>query len=290
MEQATLTEQVNAVISTLTADIHNNKLEIPSPPDLLIKLRQLTNDENSTATDIAKLIKHDPNISARLIKVANSVLLAGRNPATSTQSAVARLGQKRVQSLIVGLLIGQRLLEFRIKGLTEYCQQAWQDSISVAAISSALAKEHGIDSEQALLAGIVHNIGTLPIILKLNKIEVLKSRPDVLKLVADKVIPKLYPLAGKLILKNWNFTDDIIEIAISHRANNKTPSDNISLSDIVFIAYHLNQLNLNDTDIKLPDSLTQSPAYQKIWTNQEDASNELHKLVENIEQIKTELS
>ena len=63
MSQLTLTEQVNVVTEALTQDIKNNKLELPSPPELLIELRLLASDPDTETNDITDLIKHDVNIS-----------------------------------------------------------------------------------------------------------------------------------------------------------------------------------------------------------------------------------
>ena len=92
MSQLTLTEQVNAVTEALTQDIKNNKLELPSPPELLLELRRLGADPDTTINDIADLVKHDVNISGRLIKIANCALFASRNKVGTVQAAVMRLG------------------------------------------------------------------------------------------------------------------------------------------------------------------------------------------------------
>lgn len=139
MSDKTLTEQVNTVVATLQDDIKQNKLDLPSAPDLLIKLRHLTASPYATVGQIAELIKYDINISGRLIKVANSALFGVRTHVTTVQAAVTRLGQKRVQSLVTGLLIGQKLLKSKTLGLEQYCQQAWQASNNVAATSFVLA-------------------------------------------------------------------------------------------------------------------------------------------------------
>ena len=92
MSQLNLTEQVNAVTEALTQDIKNNKLDLPSPPELLMELRRLGADPDSTTNDIADLVKHDVNISGRLIKIANCALFASRNKVNTVQAAMTRLG------------------------------------------------------------------------------------------------------------------------------------------------------------------------------------------------------
>jgi len=92
MSQLNLTEQVNAVTEALTQDIKNNKLDLSSPPELLMELRRLGADPDSTTNDIADLVKHDVNISGRLIKIANCALFASRNKVNTVQAAMTRLG------------------------------------------------------------------------------------------------------------------------------------------------------------------------------------------------------
>ncbi len=291
MSDKTLTEQVNIVIATLQDDIKHNKLDLPSAPDLLIKLRRLTASPHATANQIADLVKHDINISGRLIKVANSALFGVRNHVTTVQAAITRLGQERVQSLVIGLMIGQKLLESKTLGLEHYCQQAWQASNNVAAISFVLAStKTDIDPEQALLAGMVHNIGTLPLLLKLNKIESLKTNSRILGLVAEAVIPKLYASAGRLILKSWNFPEEIIKIATEHRINNVTEANHPTISDIVFLAYQLDKTPITPTTETIPEAIATSAAFNKFWTNQQDAVVEIQELSKQIEQIKYDIS
>lgn len=290
MSQMTLTEQVNAVTEALTQDIRNNRLELPSPPELLIELRKLAADPETTSQDISELVKHDVNISGRLIKIANCALFASRNKVSSAQAAITRLGLKKVQSLVTGLVIGQQIMRNKVKGLESFCQQAWQTSNDVAALTAILAKKKTqLDPEQALLAGIVHNIGALPLILKLNTIEALKQDPKVLTMVADVVIPKLYPRAGQLIMQSWHFSPEMIMVATEHALLSRTGSTNFELADLVLIAHQLNQLNEFDTE-NIPERLVNAPAFSKLWPDWETAVTELNQWRFEINQIKSEIA
>ncbi|OUR71082.1 hypothetical protein A9Q78_10710 [Methylophaga sp. 41_12_T18] len=287
MNKSTLTQQVNAALATLTDDIRSNKLELPSPPDILIKVRTIANDEQSTADDIAELIIQDAHISGRLIKVANCALFGERYHVTSVKAAVARLGIAKVQNLIIGLSIAQNLMQSKTRGLESFFEHSWQQSNTVAAISYVLAqKTTDIDPEQALLAGMVHNIGTLPLLLRLNKIPELNINSKVLMLVADVVIPKLYPSAGKLVMESWNFSPDIINIAKSHCDFDRDSQQSINLDDIVFMAH---QLSLAGDD-PLPEELTKHVIFQKFWSTPELANSELESLKQNIDEIKNDIS
>lgn len=137
---------------------------------------------------------------------------------------------------------------------------------------------------------MVHNIGTLPLLIKLNKIESLKNNSKVLNLVAQAVIPKLYESAGRLILKSWNFPEEIIKIATEHRINKQTETNSPTMSDIVFLAYQLDKTPITPTTEIIPEVIATSAAFNKIWTNQQDAVVDLQELAKEIEQIKHDIS
>ena len=288
MSDMTLTQQVNDVIATLSKDIKNNKLELPSPPDLILNIRALIADQKTTTDDIAALIKQDPHIAGRLIKVANCSLFGARQHVTDVKSAVSRLGLSRVQNLIIGLSIAQNMMKSRTRELDDYFERCWKQSNHVAAISYVLAQQKSsIDPEQALLAGMVHNIGTLPLVLRLNRIPDLKNNAHVFKMVADVVLPKLYASAGSLVMKSWNFAPNIISIALSHCdliRESKGPTD---LDDLVLIAYQLD-ISLNDiTQLdELPENILNTTAFKKLWPNKEKAIEELTQYKVEIDQMK----
>ncbi|PHS68196.1 MAG: hypothetical protein COB23_09475 [Methylophaga sp.] len=286
-----LTEQVNKVIASITDDIKNNKLSLPSPPDLLVKTRQIMRDDKTTSNDIAELVKHDANISGRLIKIANSVLFGARIPSTTVNAAVSRLGFKTVQNLITGLAIAQNFMSLNLRGLESYIEQIWQQSNKVASISYALAaKKSNVDPEQALLAGMVHNIGVLPLMLRLNKIPALGDNPKVYAMVADVVIPKLYVSAGKLIMDNWNFPDEITATVVEHRNLNYISGENIDLTDIVIIAYHLAQISSFSVMVDEAEHLIQSALFSKFWASPEVALEELSAISADIDEMQQSMS
>jgi len=282
----TLTEQVNAVIAELSADINNNKLELPSSPDIILKVRALAHDDNSSVEDFANLVKHDPNISGRIIKIANSALFGSRFHVSSVQSAVARLGFSKIQSLITGLVIAQNFINAKTRGLENYFNDIWQQSNKVSALCYVLAHQKtDIDPEQALLAGMVHNIGVLPITLRLKKIPAFNEEPKLLIHVANQVVPKLYPKAGKMILDKWNFSPLIASVAMTHNKQDRESTGPADLNDLVFIACELSKLSDFTDHETIPDTLVNSMMFQKLWTNWPDASTELRQLKEQIEQI-----
>lgn len=255
-----------------------------------MSLRRLANDPDSDINDFAELVKHDVNITGRLIKIANCSLFISRNPVTTFTQAINRLGLKKVQSLVTGLVLGQQIMRNKTKGLEEFCQQAWRSSNDVAAFSYVLAQNKtNLDPEQALLAGIVHNIGALPLVLKLHSVPALKDAPEVMNMVAKVVIPKLYSRAGHLILQGWHFAPEIIAVATEHTKKNRPGQGELELADIVMLAHQLNQISQFDEQ-QPPTVFDNCPAFDKIWPDWPTAFSELNELMPLVEQMKSDMN
>ena len=65
---------VNDFLTYIHTEIKNNRLVLPSLPDVAIKVREVINKGEATSAQIAEIISTDAVIAARLIQIANSPL------------------------------------------------------------------------------------------------------------------------------------------------------------------------------------------------------------------------
>ena len=74
----------SALVQFLTDHLSSGSIELPSFPDVVIRLREVLEDEQSTTAQIVQLLSAEPALSARLLKIANSaaLLLPGTAPIT----------------------------------------------------------------------------------------------------------------------------------------------------------------------------------------------------------------
>lgn len=236
----------------------NNELRVPSLPDVALRLRNALHREIDIV-EVSKIINLDPAIASRLVQVANSPLYRTSNPSSSCHDAVNRLGLKATQSLVTSISMQNLFLSSNQK-LNRYIQQLWRQSIQVAAISQTLAAlTHKADADEALLAGLIHNIGALPII---NYAETLDEGQWTAQQL-QHTINILQPRLGKQILKKWDFPKEMMEIPLttSHWFHDGAPT--LQLSDIVLLARFHAQLGQSQT---LPP-LNALPAFAKLGEN-----------------------
>jgi len=201
----------NRLLAQLIDDMENDKLVLPSLPEVALKVRDTLDDENANARDVAKVIATDAALSARLIAVANSPLLRGSKHIDSVDMAVARMGNTIVRNTVNSLIV-QQIFQPTTEVTDRLFHTFWQHSTEVAAISQALASFARLKPDQAMLAGLVHDIGALPIVKYAEDIPELLEHEQVL----NEIIQELHTTIGTALLSKWEFPQDIINVAAKH--------------------------------------------------------------------------
>lgn len=277
-------------IEQITSRMHNNiKLEdlvLPSPPGLLQEICALQNDPHQNAEDVVEILKDYPLTSERLLQLANSAKFRPLLEITTVRAAIMRLGISRVLSLLSGMSISQYLSATHTPGLEKYFKKMWSQSLDVASIAYIIAEcKTNVDPEKALLAGMVHNIGVLSILLSLDNTPILQQNPTVMRDVADTIIPKYYPYAGRVLMQSWELPQDIVAIATSHVNNLRPVHDGIDLCDVIQIAYAINKAAGVAPEYEFIEFVYSTP-FKKFWNSWQVAVEELHVLATDIQKVR----
>ncbi len=234
-----------------------DNLQVPSLPDVALRLRSALQKDISIA-DAVKILNLDPVISSKVIQVANSPIYRGSNPITSSHDAVNRLGFKTTQNLVTSISLHQ-LFRSRNRQLNNIIQTLWKQSIQIASLSHTLAGlTRKVSADEALLAGLIHNIGALPIVTFAESIDV--SRYTEEELHASIIC--LQGLLGTHILKKWHFPDSFQQIPINTTNWYFNDGQELQLYDVVLLAKFHSQLGGANSQ-KLPP-LNTLPAFRKL--------------------------
>jgi putative nucleotidyltransferase with HDIG domain len=224
-------ETSDRFVSVILKDIKHNCLKLPSLPEVAMRVRRAVEDENSTAARIAREVGVDAALSARLLRVANSPLYRGDRPIENLQVAIARLGGKVVRSLVSSLVV-QQLYQTPSPAVRQRMKDLWAHSVEVAAMSHLLASRFtSLDPEQAMLAGLLHDIGGLPILSRAEDFPEILAEPRLL----EETMEKLHTVIGKLILEKWNFPSDLVAAVAEHEDLSRY-SATVDYVDIVQVA------------------------------------------------------
>jgi HD-like signal output (HDOD) protein len=216
------------------AELDANRLILPTLPDVAIKVRDAVSKGDATAQSLAEIIATDAAISARLIQVANSPLYRGTLEIKNIQMAVTRLGNNTIRTLITSLIM-QQMFTPTTALLEGYFRSTWEQGVNVSAISRALAAfvPH-LNADEAMLAGLIHQIGKLPILTLVEKIPEFKDSPSRL----DKLLEKAHPHVGKLIMNTWNFPEELKLVPseyVDFQRDSGSKADYVDLVQVAFL-------------------------------------------------------
>lgn len=259
------------------SDLRNNKLILPSLPEVAVRIRRMIDDGTNSAKKISQAINTDPVIAAKLIKAANSPLFRGTKEFETSAQAIVRLGMQTTKQLVTTFTV-KELFKASEPVLKKRMDALWQHSIEIAAITYVLAKNsRGIDPDQGLLAGLLHDIGVVPILMYAHQYPNLMNNPKLL----EKTIKDLKPELGSVILKRWGFSEEFISVtthAENWRYHHKGEAD---FTDLVIVA-HLHQMALSEEKAA---KLYKIPAFRLLFPG-EDASQ---KFADIMVQAQTQL-
>ncbi len=134
--------------------------KLPTAPHIFGRLGGLLNNVNSDLEDIVRLVAVDSGLTARAIRLSNSVFFRGENPVKSLDEAINRVGFREMHR-IVGVAMSEQVFQ---SGLPVYhltAEQMWENSVITALSMERLAKMASEDENGAYTVGLLRNVGKL---------------------------------------------------------------------------------------------------------------------------------
>jgi putative nucleotidyltransferase with HDIG domain len=153
--------------------------------------------------------------------------------------------------------------------------------VKVGAQAALLAKKQpGLDADVALVAGLVHDIGHIPLLIKATKFEQLIQKPVLL----DHVLQKLHTQLGGSILKLWKFDPQVIAAAAKHENLGRDPGD--KPVDYVDIVQAANIISYEGTDHRLAEVDRSSiKAFSRLNATEEASDISLEEDTKHVEDV-----
>ncbi len=217
----------------LRQDIEQNRIKLPTLPTLSLEALLVVNDAGSSMADVAGIISKDTSMAARLVRYANSPLYRGINNVSSVKAAITRIGIDAVKHAILSLAM-RDVFTTAYKSIQARMESLWAHSVLVASKSALLAENFShLNADEAMLAGLIHDVGVIPILIKATGSQILLE--DEKKL--DKLVRVLHMSVGKFMLNHWNFDAALVDVAANHdRLDRVPPSSRVDYVDIVMVA------------------------------------------------------
>lgn len=276
VDEQSITDVEGGLLAQIYQAFHAGQMKLPSMPEVAVRVRMLAEDPDSGIAQIAKVIQTDPSLAARLIQAANSAAYRGSRPVDSIREAVTRLGLKRSSSLAMSIAL-HGAFKSHSPTISQHMHTSWDTSVEVSALAYVIARHvRQIDPDRALLGGLLHRIGAVPILLHLE------SMPATDEEIAG-ALRRFTPMIGGLLLKEWGFDSDFIRTAEEAEHWDRNDESEPDLCDVV-IAARL-YANLRAAEPQPMPEITQVPAFTKLGLGTLESDRTLQVLEDAAEEI-----
>ncbi|MCP4391834.1 MAG: HDOD domain-containing protein [Gammaproteobacteria bacterium] len=229
---------VSGLFTKIYRDIVNDQVNLIRLPDVVVRLRKTLSEQDVTIDIVARVIQTDVGASAYLLNIGNSPAYRSRVKASDIQSAIRMMGIPTFSSLIMAYAV-KSLVTSKNPVTLRYMKSHWQKSAYRAAIASAIAKmTDRVDPGKALLAGLLQDVGALPILTKLQT-----DQLD--NLTAEEIELALATYAGKVgvvLAEKWELDEDFRAVIKNARNLTYDGGDKTDLVDVVNIARLLSHI------------------------------------------------
>ncbi|WP_456379970.1 HDOD domain-containing protein [Thiolapillus sp.] len=258
-----LQERELSFLQDLTEKLATREIDLPAFPDIYARIIKTLHDPDVSLQDVSRIVVAAPDLCVRILLLANSALLNRSGvEVTDLAIAVSRLGLSAVNSATVTLATKDVFKAPKGSSLEYLLNKTRVESVRVAAYSYLLSIRAGLAAEKhnAMLAGLLHNIGTYYI---------LSQATDFPDLVSKDIINNWGPGIGQALVENWGFPESISNaIEKQNEIDQPGEEDSIQLREILICAILLSRASINDMDV----DYNQIPACQLLDINSENIS------------------
>jgi HD-like signal output (HDOD) protein len=228
---------VASLVGELERSLAERTLELPSLPEVVLKIRSTLADENVSVSEIARVLGTDPALAARILRVANSAMFyRGGRRITSLGEAVSQLGHKMVRNVALSFAAQQAFIGYGNRPLREYVGNVWRHSVHAAVLAYALARSRTlINPDEAFLAGLLHEVGKLYILIR--------AQEHLEELVAEEafqsVLMAWHPRIGRAVIEAWELSPELAAAVGEHELGSLAAPDPPTMTSIVAVANYL---------------------------------------------------
>jgi len=269
----------------LVSDIQRNRITLPALPEIALKARRLVNQPDTTTAELAKLIQTDVILSTRLIRVANSPMYRTAKLIDTVKLSLTRLGLKNVSNIITSLTMEQLYQTKLPQNIRKLVRANWLHGVHVAAISQVIAaRHHNLNNDEALLGGLIHDIGVLPIFEYSQLMPEFSNNPQALK----KLVTVLHARIGGMILTSWKFSPELISVAANHETFDHENNGMPDLTDVVTVANLLSYVGTDHPHTQL--NWSDIPAFKNLGMLPEESIQVIHEARDEIAENRSMLS
>ena len=226
---------------TEVQDIVSQIDELEPVPPIATQIMALAENPDSSLTEIADLIMHDPAITANLLKTCNSAYFGLSRKVDSVRDAISFVGLDHIVQLVMLSSVSQNFKkQSQGYGLGE--GELWRHAVTSAHVARLLAGKFGLSQHKHLIytAALLKDIGKLIlgrfVAFSFEEINILvHSKGYSFNDAEKKIIGMNHEELGSMVGQKWCFSDKLIYIIRHHHLSEESAREDPETS-LVYLA------------------------------------------------------
>jgi diguanylate cyclase (GGDEF)-like protein len=234
------------------------KIELPSPPNIVMRILQAVQDDDSCFAGLAKIISADPSLTAKLLRVANSSIYGFGGRVKNIESALSILGINALKNIALSFII-VRKCQGASTSVFDF-EYFWKRSVTAAVAAKMLASLRNYDSNDIFVSGLLQDIGVLVLFQhcpdSYREVLALKNSTETPgHIIERQFLGMCHAELGGALLQEWGLPESIyLPLFYHHRADcapyhYRTGVELLNLADKISAIYHSSQSRNNVADI-----------------------------------------
>jgi HD-like signal output (HDOD) protein len=244
------------LVRHLAEDLSSGQLELPSFPDVVLRIREVLADEDASVDKMVRVIGTEPALAARLLRLANSAALnRSGKPVTDLPTAITRMGVIQVRSAALSFAMAQIRDSEKCRPIAGELKDLWERATLVAAVTHVLAlRVAPAMANEAMLAGLLHSVGRLYVLTRAaGHVAVAGNEAALATVMQD-----WHANIGKAILESWGLPAEICDaVACQDELDGQRAVDMASLAELLATGVALS--GYMDDPSGLEDDIADSP-------------------------------
>jgi len=217
----------------------------PGMPGTAVKLLGLIDDPAMRVSQIEEILRHDPGLTANVLRLANSAYFGIPSKVGSIRQAVILLGLKRLIQMVIAACVSA-IMDKSVPGYDLPPGELWRHSIAASVAAEGLVKVLKVEAaEEIFTAALLHDVGKLVLgdFVKdeFKQIETAVSQGIGFEMAEKIVLGTNHAEVGARILTKWLLPPEIVNAVQFHHAPEASEQLN-SMLDIVHVANFISMM------------------------------------------------
>lgn len=208
----------------LAERVIRGNIRIAPSPVVALRLMQLLSDEDTTIDVLTRAIGQDQALAAIVLRLANSAAHRRSTEVVSLRAAIVAVGRKVLREMSMAKELHERTLGSG--PLVALRRRAWRESLTCAQVASWVAPMLSASSEDAFVAGLLHDIGRVAAIGLMEQLHE-EFRDQVGTRTEERwwtLVEVHHVTLGSLLAQSWGLPSMLAQaIAQHHLSSASTP-------------------------------------------------------------------